>query len=156
MTIITNLWIFQRYGVRYGMSEIAVWSFLSSVLLITFYLYVTIKVIHNSCLQDTLIVLIGRFKDMRKPIITCPFDSYVLKCKCWTIVINKIKMDNRFMVKAWKRFWSFRQVHKTWHSCSLYIVLQLKIFFSNLSFLCRFVYRMHHFQHSCPWNAWEH
>jgi hypothetical protein len=39
--------------VRYGLSEIAAWSFLSFVLLITFYLHVTLKVIQNSCSEVT-------------------------------------------------------------------------------------------------------
>jgi hypothetical protein len=39
--------------VRYGLFEIAVLRFLTSVLLRTFYLYVTVKVIHNSCSEVT-------------------------------------------------------------------------------------------------------
>jgi hypothetical protein len=39
--------------VRYGLFEIAVLSFRTSVLLRTFYLYVTVKVIHNSCSEVT-------------------------------------------------------------------------------------------------------
>ncbi len=39
---------------RYGLFEIAVLRFLTSVLLRTFYLYVTVKVIHNSCSEVTV------------------------------------------------------------------------------------------------------
>lgn len=153
MTIMTNLWIFQRYGVRYGVSEIAIWSFLSFVLLITFYLYVTIKVIIIFTSKIPLLVLLVDSRIQENILLRVLLIPMFLGASVEQLLSTKL----RWTIGSWLKLGKGFEVLDKFTKLGIHVPYTLsynwRFLFPFWVCLCRFVYRMHHFQHSRPWNA---